>query len=147
MAMTSFRLVVCDGDETGQELLDEALRVLDPAVIGIELELERFDLSLANRRRTHNAVVHEAAEAMRAAGVPVGDGGGAEPDVLPRCRQGATGLWSLSGPFLLAALSKLEIVHQLSKVDVECLRRPSHQVEARVALSGFQRCDVRCRCS
>ncbi len=68
MAMTSFRLVVCDGDETGQELLDEALRVLDPAVIGIELELERFDLSLANRRRTHNAVVHEAAEAMRSAG-------------------------------------------------------------------------------
>ena len=28
------RLVVCEGDETGQELLDEALRVLDPSVIG-----------------------------------------------------------------------------------------------------------------
>jgi hypothetical protein len=40
------RLVVCEGDETGQELLDEALRVLDPSVIGIPLELIRFDLSL-----------------------------------------------------------------------------------------------------
>jgi len=55
------RLVVCEGDETGQELLDEALRVLDPSVIGIPLELVRFDLSLANRRRTANAVVSEAA--------------------------------------------------------------------------------------
>ena len=58
------RLVVCEGDETGQELLDEALRVLDPSVIGIPLELIRFDLSLENRRRTKNAVVSEAAEAM-----------------------------------------------------------------------------------
>ena len=58
------RLVVCEGDETGQELLDEALRVLDPSVIGIPLELIRFDLSLANRRRTTNAVVSEAAAAM-----------------------------------------------------------------------------------
>lgn len=58
------QLVVCDGDETGQELLDEALRVLDPAVLGVPLELIRFDLSLANRRRTANAVVSEAAAAM-----------------------------------------------------------------------------------
>ena len=58
------RLVVCEGDETGQELLDEALRVLDPSVIGIPLELIRFDLSLGHRRRTKNAVVSEAAEAM-----------------------------------------------------------------------------------
>ena len=40
------QLVVCEGDETGQELLDEALRVLDPSVIGVPLELIRFDLSL-----------------------------------------------------------------------------------------------------
>ena len=44
------RIVVCDGDETGQELLDEALRVLDPDVLGFDLELIRFDLSLENRR-------------------------------------------------------------------------------------------------
>ena len=58
------RLVVCDGDETGQELLEEALRVLDPAVIGVPVDLIRFDLSLGSRRRTGNAVVSEAAEAM-----------------------------------------------------------------------------------
>jgi isocitrate/isopropylmalate dehydrogenase len=61
-------IVVCDGDETGQELLDEALRVLAPEVLGVTVELERFDLSLANRRSTHNAVVEEAAAAMREAG-------------------------------------------------------------------------------
>ena len=58
------RLVVCEGDETGQELLDEALRVLDPSVVGIPIELIRYDLSLGNRRRTNNDVVSEAAAAM-----------------------------------------------------------------------------------
>ena len=57
-------LVVMDGDETGQELLEEALRVLDPAVIGVELTFDRYDLTLAHRRATHNEVVHEAARAM-----------------------------------------------------------------------------------
>ena len=42
--------------------------MLDPEVLGIELELERFDLSLENRRETANEVVHEAARAMREAG-------------------------------------------------------------------------------
>jgi isocitrate dehydrogenase (NAD+) len=63
------RLVVCEGDETGQELLEQALRVLDPDVIGVPVALERFDLSLGNRRRTANQVVHEAASAMRASGL------------------------------------------------------------------------------
>lgn len=58
-------LVVMAGDETGQELLDQALRVLVPDVIGMELDLRHFDLSLANRRATGNRVVHEAAAAMR----------------------------------------------------------------------------------
>lgn len=61
-------LVVMDGDETGQELLEEALRVLEPAVLGVTLEIQRFDLSLENRRATSNAVVHEAARAMRESG-------------------------------------------------------------------------------
>jgi len=65
----ALRLVVCDGDETGQELLDEALRVLDPAVLGFACDLIRFDLSLGNRRRTKNAVVQDAADAMRACGL------------------------------------------------------------------------------
>jgi isocitrate/isopropylmalate dehydrogenase len=64
----ALRIVVLDGDQTGQELLEQALRVLDPEVIGLELELPRFDLSLDNRRATSNEVVHEAARAMRDAG-------------------------------------------------------------------------------
>jgi isocitrate/isopropylmalate dehydrogenase len=60
---------VLEGDETGQELLEEALRVLAPDVVGIELSFPRFDLSLANRRRTENAVVHEAANAIVSAGL------------------------------------------------------------------------------
>ncbi|HWE67081.1 MAG TPA: isocitrate/isopropylmalate family dehydrogenase [Acidimicrobiales bacterium] len=66
---TPLQLVVCEGDETGQELLEQALRVLDPAVLGVGVELLRFDLSLEHRRRTDNAVVREAAEAMRAVGL------------------------------------------------------------------------------
>ena len=61
---TDKTLVVMEGDETGQELLEEALRVIDPSVIGMEIALARYDLSLENRRATKNAVVHEAAEAM-----------------------------------------------------------------------------------
>jgi isocitrate dehydrogenase (NAD+) len=58
-------IVVLEGDQTGQELLEESLRVLAPDVIGIELELPRFDLSLASRRATANGVVHDAAAAIR----------------------------------------------------------------------------------
>ncbi len=57
-----------EGDQTGQELLEQALRVLQPEVVGLELELLPFDLSLENRRRTDNAVCTEAAEAMLEAG-------------------------------------------------------------------------------
>ncbi len=62
-------IVVLEGDQTGQELLEAALRVLEPDVIGLELSLPRFDLSLASRRATANAVVHEAAHAVRASGL------------------------------------------------------------------------------
>src|SRR5213079_1001696 len=62
-------IVVLEGDQTGQELLEEALRVLAPDVVGVELELPRFDLSLENRRATANAVVHEAAAAIREHGL------------------------------------------------------------------------------
>jgi len=64
-------IVIMEGDETGQELLEQAVRVLDPAVIGVDLQLQRFDLSLENRRATGNAVVTEAARAMRQAGFGV----------------------------------------------------------------------------
>jgi isocitrate/isopropylmalate dehydrogenase len=63
------RIVVLEGDETGQELLEQSLRVLDPHVLGCPLELVRFDLSLERRRETNNDVVYEAAAAMREAGL------------------------------------------------------------------------------
>jgi isocitrate dehydrogenase (NAD+) len=66
--VSDLRIVVLEGDQTGQELLEQALRVLAPEVIGLDLEQERFDLSLENRRRTNNAVCIEAAEAMAVAG-------------------------------------------------------------------------------
>lgn len=62
-------IVVCDGDQTGQELLEESLRALDPAVLGFQLDFVHFDLSLASRERTGNGVVHEAAAAMRETGL------------------------------------------------------------------------------
>ena len=65
--MTPTTIVILEGDQTGQELLLEALRVLDRSVIDVELGFERFDLSLENRRTTDNAVVLEAAEAMKRA--------------------------------------------------------------------------------
>ena len=59
---------VLHGDETGEELLVQALRVLDPAVIGDGVALRHWDLSLENRRATGNRVVVEAAQAMRGSG-------------------------------------------------------------------------------
>jgi isocitrate dehydrogenase (NAD+) len=67
--MATATIVVLEGDETGQELLEEALRVLGPDVTGVEVELPRYDLSLESRRSTQNQVVHEAAAAVRDAGL------------------------------------------------------------------------------
>jgi isocitrate dehydrogenase (NAD+) len=58
-------IVILDGDQTGQELLEETLRVLDISVIGFELDFLRFDLSLENRRKTKNQVVYAAGRAIR----------------------------------------------------------------------------------
>ncbi len=65
--MSTPTIVVLGGDETGQELLVEALRVLAPDVVGFTIEFQHVDLSLANRRATKNAVVYEAATLMKAA--------------------------------------------------------------------------------
>ncbi len=63
--MTTPTIVVLDGDQTGQELLAQSLRVLDKSVIDIDLAFENYDLSLENRRATQNQVVHDAAAAMK----------------------------------------------------------------------------------
>ena len=67
--MEPLRIVALDGDETGQELLEQSLRVLDPDVLGTALEVERFDLSLLNRRATNNEVCAEAAKRMAETGL------------------------------------------------------------------------------
>jgi isocitrate dehydrogenase (NAD+) len=67
--MDAKTIVVLEGDETGQELLEESLRVLAPDVVGFELDLKRFDLSLESRRKTDNAVVLDAAAAIKEHGL------------------------------------------------------------------------------
>ena len=62
--MDELKITVLEGDETGQELLDQALRVLDPSVTQVPVELEHYDLSLDSRRKTNNDVVTAAAKAM-----------------------------------------------------------------------------------
>ncbi|HWI75363.1 MAG TPA: isocitrate/isopropylmalate family dehydrogenase, partial [Baekduia sp.] len=64
-------ITILEGDETGQELLEQALRVLDPEVVELPIELDRYDLSLQKRRETGNGIVEEAAAAMRASGLGI----------------------------------------------------------------------------
>jgi len=71
MADPSLTITVLEGYETGQELLEQSLRLLDSGVIGIDERLERFDLSLATRRATNNGIVEQAAEAMRKSGLGI----------------------------------------------------------------------------
>src|SRR5215472_788053 len=61
-------IAVLHGDQTGEELLIQALRLLDPGLTGLELDLRHHDLSLESRRRTQNQAVHEAAADLRRAG-------------------------------------------------------------------------------
>ena len=89
-------VVVLEGDQTGQELLEQALRVVDPGVIRCQLDLRRFDLSLDNRRATGNQVVLDAAAAMVDAGfglkaatvTPEGRGDIGSPNAILRERVG-----------------------------------------------------------
>lgn len=64
-------IVVMHGDQTGEELLQQALRLLDPDLIKIDLTFQHFNLSLENRRETGNQVVVDAAEAMCASGLGI----------------------------------------------------------------------------
>lgn len=85
-------IVVLKGDETGQELLDQALRVISPEVVGFEIELLPYDLSLNARRNSQNVVILEAAAAMRGVGfglkaatiTPVGQGDVGSPNAILR---------------------------------------------------------------
>ncbi|MBE7513190.1 MAG: isocitrate dehydrogenase [Anaerolineales bacterium] len=69
MTVSNRTVVVMKGDQTGQELLLEGLRVLN--AIRYPLDFLTFDLSLTNRRATNNKVVHEAAEAASKYGLGI----------------------------------------------------------------------------
>ena len=61
-------VVVLHGDQTGEELLMEAVRLLEPDVIGFTVDRRDFDLSLERRRQTRNQVVFDAASALQESG-------------------------------------------------------------------------------
>ncbi|MCI0710974.1 MAG: isocitrate/isopropylmalate family dehydrogenase [Chloroflexi bacterium] len=67
--MNTPTIVILEGDQTGQELLVEAMRVLDESVIHMPLNFKHFDLSLEKRRDTNNQVVHDAGAAMKETGL------------------------------------------------------------------------------
>ena len=85
-------IAVLHGDQTGEELLREALRLLDPAVLGFSVETKDYDLSLEERRRTRNQCVLDAAEGLREFGfgikaatiTPEGSGDVGSPNAILR---------------------------------------------------------------
>jgi isocitrate/isopropylmalate dehydrogenase len=88
-------VVVLHGDQTGEELLREALRLAQPSLLeplGLELDLRHFDLSLESRRSTRNQVVKDAAVALREVGfgikaatiTPEGPGDVGSPNAILR---------------------------------------------------------------
>src|ERR1700746_3858408 len=90
--MAAPTVAVLHGDQTGEELLREALRVADPGVIGFQVLIRDFDLSLEERRRTRNQCVLDAAQALRELGygvkaatvTPEGAGEVASPNAILR---------------------------------------------------------------
>lgn len=60
------RVVVMHGDQTGEELLVETLRVAE--ALGVNFDFQHFDLSLQHREATKNEVVHEAGRALLESG-------------------------------------------------------------------------------
>ena len=85
-------IAVLHGDQTGEELLREAVRLLDRDVVGFHVERRDFDLSLEERRRTRNQCVLDAAEALRDLGfgikaatvTPEGSGDVGSPNAILR---------------------------------------------------------------
>lgn len=94
--MSPSTVVVLHGDQTGEELLREALRVLEAPALAPFVRLEHLDLSLEARRSSGNAVVHEAARRMRECGfglkaatiTPEGAGDVGSPNAILRAEVG-----------------------------------------------------------
>src|SRR5437870_10023692 len=90
--MAAPTIAVLHGDQTGEELLREALRLLEPGVLGIQVETKDFDLSLEARRSSRNQCVLDAAQALRELGfgikaatvTPEGSGDVGSPNAILR---------------------------------------------------------------
>ena len=67
--MAPIRIVALEGDQTGQELLEQALRVLDPDVLGLEIEIAASTSRSRTGARPKRASAREAAAAMRETGL------------------------------------------------------------------------------
>src|SRR5947199_4130460 len=85
-------VAVLHGDQTGEELLREALRLLEPGVLGLQVKTRDFDSSLEERRRTRNQCVLDASAALRELGfgikaatiTPEGSGDVGSPNAILR---------------------------------------------------------------
>ena len=94
--MAAPTIAVLHGDQTGEELLREALRLLEPGVLGIQVETKDFDVSLEARRSSRNQCVLDAAQALRELGfgikaatvTPEGSGDVGSPNAILRARIG-----------------------------------------------------------
>ena len=90
--MPGATIAVLHGDQTGEELLKEALRLLEPGVLGVEVKIRDYDLSLDERRRTRNQCVLDAAAGLRELGfgikaatvTPEGSGDVGSPNAVLR---------------------------------------------------------------
>src|SRR5438105_912721 len=90
--MPGTTIAVLHGDQTGEELLRESLRLIQPGVLGVEVQARDFDLSLEERRRTRNQCVLDAAQALRELGygikaatiTPEGSGDVGSPNAILR---------------------------------------------------------------
>ena len=67
--MAPLTIVALEGDQTGQELLEQSLRVLDPEVLGVELEIRALRPLAREPAGDEQRGLHEAAEAMRETGL------------------------------------------------------------------------------
>lgn len=85
-------VAVLHGDQTAEELLAQALRLLDGDLLPVSVRLQHIDLSLARRRETRNQVVLEAARALKESGygikaatiTPEGTGDVGSPNAILR---------------------------------------------------------------
>src|SRR3989442_1373770 len=90
--MAAPTIAVLHGDQTGEELLREGLRLLEPGVLGIQVETKDFDVSLEARRSSRNQCVLDAAQALRELGfgikaatvTPEGSGDVGSPNAILR---------------------------------------------------------------